>query len=204
MQPVRDLDTVRGFLSSIGPVALFDLPWIPIYLAVCFLFHTYIGLAALFGAVVLVALTVLTEKLVRQPTLRATEFAAARNLLMEASQRNAEAIAAMGMGRTLARRWSKLHRSYVAKGTRASDASGGLGSISKALRFFLQSALLAVGAWLVINQQATAGVIIAGSILGARALAPVDLAIGNWRSFVAARQSWQRLSHLLERLPPAD
>ena len=201
-QPIRDLDTVRGFLSGTGPIALFDLPWLPIYLGMCFLFHTYIGLAALGGAIILVALTLLTEMLTRRPTRSATQFAAARNTLMEASRRNAEAITAMGMTARIAQHWSDLNRSYVASTARASDVAGGFGAMSKVLRMMLQSALLAVGAWLVIHQESTAGIIIAGSILGSRALAPVDLAIANWRGFVAARQGWKRLSHLFTHLPP--
>ncbi len=200
-QPIRDLDTVRGFLSGIGPVALFDLPWMPVYIAVCFLFHTYIGLTALAGAIILITITIVTEVRTRQPTRVATQFAAARNALMEASRRNAEAITAMGMVGRIAQRWSDLNRSYVASGGHASDVVGGLGAMSKILRLLLQSCLLAVGAWLVIKQQSTPGIIIAGSILGARALAPVDLAIANWRGFVGARQSWQRLSRLLEVVP---
>jgi PrtD family type I secretion system ABC transporter len=200
-QPIRDLDAVRTFLSGMGPIALFDLPWMPVYLAICFLFHTYIGLTALLGAIILVALTVVTEQRTRRPTRSATQFAAARNTLMEASRRNAEAIAAMGMVGRIARRWSELNRNYVAASGRASDVVGGLGAASKILRLLLQSAILAVGAWLVINQLSTPGIIIAGSILGARALAPVDLAISNWRGFVGARQSWQRLSRLLGYLP---
>src|SRR5579884_1362926 len=200
-QPIRDLDTVRGFLSGIGPVALLDLPWMPVYLLVCFLFHTYIGLTALLGAVILVSLTVLTELLTRRPTRSATQFAIQRNALLEASRRNAEALTAMGMAGRIARRWSELNRKHVASSQRASDVGGGLGSMSKVLRMMLQSAILAVGAWLVINQQSTPGIIIAGSILGGRALAPVDLAIANWRGFISARQSWQRLSRLLAHLP---
>jgi ATP-binding cassette subfamily C protein len=200
-QPVRDLDTVRGFLAGLGPVALFDLPWMPVYLAICFLFHTYIGLTALAGAIVLVILTVATELLTRQPTRRATQFAASRNTLMEASRRNAEAITAMGMVGRIAERWSHFNRDYIAASGQASDVVGGLGAISKMLRMLLQSAILAVGAWLVIHQESTPGIIIAGSILGARALAPVDLAIANWRGFVAARQSWHRLGRLLGHLP---
>ncbi|MGC2121887.1 MAG: type I secretion system permease/ATPase [Xanthobacteraceae bacterium] len=202
-QPIRDLDTVRGFLSGSGPVAFFDLPWMPVYLAVCFLFHTYIGLTALFGAIILVALTILTEVKTRRPTRSAAQFAVARNSLLEASRRNAEAITAMGMGGRISRRWHDLNRNYVAASGRASDVGGGLGAMSKVLRLLLQSTILAVGAWLVIHQQSTPGIIIAGSILGARALAPVDLAIANWRGFVGARQSWQRLSRLLGHLPPA-
>ena len=200
-QPIRDLDAVRTFLSGMGPIALFDLPWMPVYLAICFLFHTYIGLTALLGAIILVTLTIVTEQHTRRPTRSATQFAAARNTLMEASRRNAEAIAAMGMVGRIARRWSELNRNYVAASGRASDVVGGLGAASKILRLLLQSAILAVGAWLVINQLSTPGIIIAGSILGARALAPVDLAIANWRGFVGARQSWQRLSRLLGYLP---
>ncbi len=201
-QPIRDLDTVRGFLSGIGPIALFDLPWMPVYLVICFLFHTYIGLTALVGAIILVTLTVLTELTTRGPTRNATQFAVARNVLLEASRRNAEAITAMGMVGRIAQRWNDLNRKYVASSQRASDVAGGLGAMSKVLRLMLQSAILAVGAWLVINQQSTPGIIIAGSILGGRALAPVDLAIANWRGFVGARQGWQRLSRLLGHLPP--
>jgi len=201
-QPIRDLDAVRGFLSGSGPVAFFDLPWMPVYLAICFLFHTYIGLTALVGAIVLVTLTVATEVNTRRPTRSAAQFAVARNSLLEASRRNAEAITAMGMVGRIARRWSDLNRNYVVSSGRASDVGGGFGAFSKVLRLLLQSSILAVGAWLVINQQSTPGIIIAGSILGARALAPVDLAIANWRGFVGARQSWQRLSRLLGALPP--
>ncbi len=203
-QPIRDLDSVRGFLSGIGPVAFFDLPWMPIYLIICFLFHTYIGLTALFGALVLITLAVATEIKTRRPIRSAAQFAAARNALLEASRRNAEAITAMGMVGRISQRWYDLNRNYVTSSGRASDVGGGLGSFSKVLRLLLQSAILAVGAWLVINQQSTPGIIIAGSILGARALAPVDLAIANWRGFVGARQSWQRLSRLLGHLPPVN
>ena len=201
-QPIRDLDSVRTFLSGLGPVALFDLPWMPVYLAICFLFHTYIGLTALTGAIVLVTLTIMTEFMTRRPSRSATHFAVARNALLEASRRNAEAITAMGMVGRIAQRWGDLNRNYVASSRRASDVAGGLGAMSKVLRLMLQSAILAVGAWLVINQQSTPGIIIAGSILGGRALAPVDLAIANWRGFIGARQSWQRLSRLLGHLPP--
>jgi ATP-binding cassette subfamily C protein PrsD len=201
-QPIRDLDTVRGFLSGAGPSALFDLPWMPFYLAICFLFHTYIGLTALAGAIILVTLTVVTEFRTRQPTRTATQFAMARNALLEASRRNAEAITAMGMTGRIAHRFGDLNRNYVAASGRAADVAGGLGAISRVLRLLLQSSILAVGAWLVIHQESTPGIIIAGSILGARALAPVDLAIANWRNFVSARQSWQRLGRLLGHLPP--
>ena len=173
----------------------------PIYLAICFLFHPYIGLTALAGAVILVTLTVVTELRTRGPTRTATQFAMARNALLDSSRRNAEAITAMGMTGRIAQRWNDLNRSYVAESGRAGDVAGGLGAASKILRLLLQSSILAVGAWLVIHQESTPGIIIAGSILGGRALAPVDLAIANWRGFVAARQSWKRLAQLLGYLP---
>jgi ATP-binding cassette, subfamily C, type I secretion system permease/ATPase len=202
LQPLRDLDSVRSFLSGPGPTALFDLPWLPIYLAICFAFHPYIGLAALVGAIVLGCLTLMTEVLTREPTQEATRFGTTRTALAEASRRNAEAMKAMGMMPRIAALWHDANNKYMDSQQRASDVAGGFGSASKALRMMLQSAVLAVGAYLVINQLATGGIIIAGSILSARALAPVDLAIANWKGFVGARQGWQRLTRLLAALPP--
>jgi PrtD family type I secretion system ABC transporter len=202
LQPLRDLDNVRSFLSGAGPGAFFDLPWLPFYLAICFAFHVLIGLTALVGAIVLVGLTLVTEYMSRAPARDATGLAARRNDLATSSRRNAEVVVAMGMSGRLTSRWVDANQNYLTGNQRASDIAGGLGAIAKVLRMTLQSAVLAVGAYLVINQQATAGVIIAGSILSARALAPVDLAIAHWKSFVAARQSWHRLNRLLEQLPP--
>ena len=201
LQPMRDLDSVRSFLSGAGPNAMFDLPWLPIYLIICFLFHPYIGLAALFGAIVLGIITMLTETMTREPTRAATQFAMARNSLAETSRRNAEVLTAMGMTSRIAAKWGTANTQYLASQQRASDVAGGFGSAAKVLRMMLQSGVLAVGAYLVIYQQATAGIIIAGSILSARALAPVDLAIANWRGFVGARQGWRRLTDLLGLLP---
>jgi len=199
--PLRDLDAIRSYLSGLGPVALFDLPWIPLYLVICFAFHPLIGFTALAGAIILIGLTVLTEVLVRAPTKAATEAAISRNGLAETSRRNAEALTAMGMVGRIAERWSEANGQYMRSQRRASDVGGGLGAISKVLRMMLQSGVLAVGAYLVIHQEATAGIIIAGSILSARALAPVDLAIAHSKGFVSARQSWQRLNRLLSTLP---
>ena len=201
LQPLRDLDSIRSFLSGTGPTALFDLPWLPVYLVICFLFHPYIGLAALFGAIVLGIITMLTETMTREPTRAATSFAMTRMSLAEASRRNAEVLTAMGMTSRIAALWGDANTKYLASQRRASDVAGGFGSASKVLRMMLQSGVLAVGAYLVIYQQATAGIIIAGSILSARALAPVDLAIANWRGFVGARQGWKRLTDLLAMLP---
>ncbi|MEA2754696.1 MAG: ATP-binding cassette, subfamily type secretion system permease/ATPase, partial [Aliidongia sp.] len=201
LQPLRDLDNVRSFLGGMGPGAFFDLPWLPFYLAICFAFHVMIGLTALVGAIILVTLTVVTEFMSRAPAREAMGLAARRNDLAATSRRNAEVLVAMGMSGRLTKRWSEANQNYLAGNQRASDVAGGLGAIAKVMRMILQSAVLAVGAYLVIHQEATAGIIIAGSILSARALAPVDLAIAHWRGFVAARQSWHRLNRLLGSVP---
>jgi PrtD family type I secretion system ABC transporter len=201
LQPLRDLDNIRSFLGSAGPSAFFDLPWLPFYLAICFAFHVMIGLTALIGAIILITLTVVTEFMSRAPAREALGLAARRNDLATASRRNAEVLVAMGMTGRLTRRWSAANENYLAGNQRASDVTGGLGAIAKVMRMMLQSAVLGVGAYLVIHQEATGGIIIAGSILSARALAPVDLAIAHWKSFMAARQSWSRLNRLLASLP---
>ncbi len=201
LQPLRDLDNIRSFLSGMGPGAFFDLPWLPFYLAICFAFHVMIGLTALVGAIILITLTVVTEFMSRTPAREALGLAARRNDLAATGRRNAEVLVAMGMSGRLNKRWSEANQNYLAGNQRASDVAGGLGAMAKVMRMTLQSAVLAVGAYLVIHQEATAGIIIAGSILSARALAPVDLAIAHWKGFVAARQSWHRLSRLLESLP---
>ncbi|MBR0716730.1 type I secretion system permease/ATPase [Bradyrhizobium liaoningense] len=202
LQPLRDLDNVRSFLGGMGPSAFFDLPWLPLYLAICFAFHWLIGVTALVGAIILVGLTLVTEFMSRQPAREAMTLAARRNDLAASSRRNAEVLVAMGMAGRLNARWSETNEKYLEGNQHASDVAGGLGAVAKVLRMMLQSAVLAVGAYLVIHQEATAGIIIAGSILSARALAPVDLAIAHWKSFVAARQSWQRLNRLLDQMPP--
>lgn len=200
LQPVRDLDQVRGFLSGLGPTALFDLPWMPLYLALCFVFHFWIGFTALVGAILLVGLTLLTEALTRASVAAASQSAAARLGLLEAGRRNAEVLRAMGMVERLFTRWAGVNAHYIGMQQHSSDVVGGLGAMSRVLRMLLQSSVLAVGAWLVINQQATGGVMIASSILTSRALAPVELAIAHWKSFVSTRQSWYRLTDLINRL----
>src|SRR6201999_3618537 len=201
LQPLRDLDNVRSFLSGLGPGAFFDLPWLPFYLAICFAFHVMIGVTALVGAILLVGLTLITEFMSRQPAREAMPLAARRNDLAAASRRNAEVLVAMGMAGRLNARWTEANQKYLDGNQRTSAVAGGLGATAKVMGMTLQSAVLGVGAYLVIHQEAPAGIIIAGSILSARALAPVDLAIAHWKNFVAARQSWHRLNRLLEQMP---
>ncbi len=201
LQAVRDMDQIRSFFAGAGPLAFFDMPWLPIYVAVCFLLHVWIGILALAGAIMLIAIAITTEILSRKPTREATTAIGERNGLAEAGRRNAEVLRAMGMEARTARRWSTRSREHTMAVQRSGDISGGLSALSKVLRFILQSALLATGAYLALQQEVTAGVIIAGSIVASRALAPVELAVGNWRGFIAARQSWARLSDLLAGFP---
>jgi len=201
--PLRDLDQLRGFLGGTGPSAFFDLPWMPIYLVICFLFHPLIGVAALVGAIALAILGLLTDGATRRPAQTATGHGMRRNGLAEAGRRNAEVLAAMGMQAHFATRWGQANRDYMIAQQRTSDIVGGFGAVSKVFRMALQSGVLALGAWLVINGQASAGIIIASSILVARALAPAELAIVNWKGFVQARQSWARLSDLFAAMPPS-
>jgi PrtD family type I secretion system ABC transporter len=201
LQPLRDIDQVRSFLSHGGPTTLFDLPWIPLYLGICFYFHFWIGVAALVGACVLVGFTMLMDIRTRDATQAAAGFAVSRNALAAEGRRNAEVLTAMGMRQRLAERWYEANQNYVAANEAASDIASGLGGMSKVFRMFFQSAVLAVGAYLVIHQEATAGIIIASSILTSRALAPVEAAIANWKGFVGARQAAQRLDRLLQLLP---
>jgi PrtD family type I secretion system ABC transporter len=201
LQPLRDLDYVRSFMSGGGPSAFFDLPWLPIYLGMCFIFHFWIGVTTLVGTLVLVALALMTEMRVRKPTREAARFGTVRMALAMAGRRNAEVLVAMGMGRRVGNLWGEANRNYLAANELATDVASGLGGISKVFRTILQSAVLGVGAYLVIHQESTAGIIIASSILTSRALAPVELAIANWKGFVAARQGAQRLHKLLTLFP---
>lgn len=131
LQPLRDLDQLRAFLSSGGPVALFDLPWMPLYLGVCFLFHFWIGMAALAGALVLVGVTLATELLMREPAKAVAAHATMRSTLAAAGRRNTEVLQAMGMAGRMAALWGAANKDYLAAHERASDVAGGLGTISR-------------------------------------------------------------------------
>lgn len=204
LQPQRDLDQIRAFLSSPGPAALFDLPWIPFYLLLCFAFHVWIGAAVLAGAILMVAITVLTDVLTRRTSPRVASAANQRIGLLQAGRRNAEVLRAMGMVERTATMWSQVSELHLLAQTRLSDITNGLGAITKVVRFVLQSAVLGIGAYLVIQGEATGGIMIASSVLVARALAPVELAVANWKSFVAARQGWSRLKRLMSALPSRE
>jgi ATP-binding cassette subfamily C protein len=199
--PVRDLDQIRAFLTGPGPVAIVDMPWMPVFLALCFLIHPWLGLVALGGGLLLVVVALLNERASRVPARAAANDAALRSAMIEADRRNSESVRAMGMGPALAGRWTRMNDRYIKAQGHASDVVNKFGSISRTLRLLSQSSILGLGAYLVIRQELTAGSMIAASIMMGRALAPVEIAIGNWRAFVSARQSISRLSTILGRLP---
>ncbi len=204
LQPLRDLDQVRSFLSGSGPLGFLDLPWMPLYLVICFMFHPLIGIAASGGALVLICLTLCSEALTRRPVQASAGLATTRARLADSARRNAEVIAAMGMVPSMESLWRDFNLKHLDAHIRASDVAGGFGGFSKTARMALQSGVLGIGAYLVIEDYASPGIIIAGSILSARALAPIDQVLAHWRGYVGARQSWARLRGLLASFPTTD
>ncbi len=199
-EPVRDLDQIRAFLTGQGPIALVDLPWIPVFLLICGLIHPWLGMLALAGGLTLASAALLTERASRGPAREANRSARARSIMVEADRRNSETTAAMGMEAVLSQRWAALNAGYLAAVERSADAIGFYTGLSKTLRIMLQSAALGVGAYLVIGHELMPGAMIAASIMMARAMAPIETAIANWRGFVTARDSIGRLTNMLTRV----
>ncbi len=204
-QPLRDLDQLRAFMSSMGPTAFLDMPWIPIFLIGLFMFHPLIGVTAMIGTAAIISMTVVTERLSRRASKSASETSAARQVLADAMQRNAEVIRALGMMHRFSARWTDVNERYLKENIRSSDVYANLGSAAKVLRFILQSGMLGIGAALVVSEQASGGVMMASSILMGRALAPVEVALGSWKQLVAARQGILRLRDICKATakPPA-
>ena len=195
-QPLRDLDQVRAFMSSMGPTAFLDMPWIPIFLIALFMFHPVIGITALLGMATIVAMTLLTERMSRGAARAAMDSSAQRQVLADTTQRNAEVIRALGMTDRFTVRWSQANERYLRENIRATDVYANLGSGAKVLRYILQSGMLGIGAYLVVADKASGGIMIASSIMMGRALAPVEVALGTWKQLVAARQSITRLREI--------
>ncbi|HQA11923.1 type I secretion system permease/ATPase, partial [Zoogloea sp.] len=192
-QGLRDLDQLRTFLTGPHILSLLDAPWMPIYIGLVYLLHPWLGHVALVGGVLLFLLALWNERDTREPIGEAGKQMAASTQFAEVSARNAEAIRAMGMLPGLTALWRKRHDLGIGLQGVASDRAGNVAAVAKALRFFLQIAILGVGAWLVIQQECTGGVMIASSIIMGRGLAPVEAAIGGWRGFLQARESYGRL-----------
>lgn len=198
MQPLRDLEMVRAFLSGMGPTAFLDMPWIPIFMLALFIFHPLIGIAATLGAALIIATTLIAERQSKTYAREAMERGTQRAALAEATVRNAEAIHALGMRGRFMAEWRRLNEAYIAETMRMRDVEAGIGAFAKVLRYILQSAILGIGAALVISDQASAGIMIASSIMMGRALAPIEIVLGTWKQLVAARQSLARLTETLK------
>lgn len=196
----RDVDTLRTFMGSQGPVALFDLPWVPLYIIFVYFLHPMLGALTLGGAVVLTLLTVWTEIKSRKLSSAAQQAAVARNAIADSNARNADILKAMGFAGRAVTRFNSANQEHLKLQTQASDIVGTFSAFSRVLRMLLQSALLGLGAYLTIQGQMSAGAIIAVSVASSRALAPIDMAIGNWKGVIAARQAFKRLRETMVAL----
>ncbi len=200
--PARDLRSVRQFIASPAAAGLFDIPWFPFYLGVVFLLHPWLGWLAILGGLVLIALAILNGFFSRAPEQAANQAGFEEDRFLGISRLNAETVLAMGMMGNIKRQWSSMHETALSAGQAGSDSNARFTSLSRALRLILQSAILGVGAYLVIGNELSPGALIAASIIFARALAPVDMAVAQWRGIVAAYQSWGRLGHAVLSNPP--
>jgi ATP-binding cassette, subfamily C, bacterial len=196
----RDVDTIRGFFGSQGPAAIFDLPWVPLFLGFVYLLHPTLGALTLGGAVVLTLVAVLTELRTRKWSQATTVATIERNAIADSNARNAEVLKAMGFASRAVDRFNTANERHLEIQTQTSDVSGTFGAISRVLRMLLQSAVLGLAAYLTIKGELSAGAIIAATIASSRAMAPIDLAIGNWKQIVAARGAWHRISETVEVL----
>lgn len=191
--PVRDMEQLRHFLTSPGPLAIFDLPWMPIYLLVIFLLHPVLGIFASLAAAFLVVLAAANEILSTKPATETAHHGAKTAMSLEQARRNSEVVTTMGLRPALRRMWSFDRQNYRAALQQAGDRGGVFSALTKSSRFSFQSLILALGAYLALQQELTPGAMIAASILMTRALAPVDQAIAHWRGFISARQGYSRL-----------
>ncbi|MDL2172691.1 type I secretion system permease/ATPase [Stutzerimonas sp. FeSN7] len=197
-QPLNDLTGLRQFLTGNGLFAFFDTPWLPVYIGVMFLFHPWYGWFAIGCAIVLLMLAVVNEKLTGKAIADANKQNIAASLHTNKNLRNAEVIESMGMLETLMGRWGERQRQVLLLQSQASDKGGVVTSFSKTFRMLSQSLILGIGAYLAVKQEITPGLMIAGSILLGRALAPIDLMIGSWKGFISARSQYARLNEILD------
>jgi ATP-binding cassette subfamily C exporter for protease/lipase len=203
-QALTDLTNIRQFLTGNSLFAFFDAPWFPIYLIVIFLFQPSLGVFALIGTAILVALAYVNEVVSRKPLAEANSLAVASSNLATNNLRNAEVIEAMGMLPSLMQRWFKLHGRFLQLQAEASEKAGIVTAVTKFFRVSLQSLVLGFGALLVVEGKMTPGMMIAASILMGRTLAPVEQLIGMWKQWSGAKSSYKRLTDLLEAHPARE
>jgi ATP-binding cassette subfamily C protein EexD len=201
LRALDDLTGLRQFLTGAGVFAFFDAPWIPIYMFVMFAFHPLLGWIAVGGALLLVVIAIVNHRATTPALQESNLYQMAAAGMTASSMRNAEVIESMGMLDNLRALWLRKNLESLSWQSKASQRAGFLTNFSKTFRVLLQSLILGAGAYLAINEQLTPGLMIAGSILLGRALAPIDLIIGSWKGFISARQQYDRLNNLLNQIP---
>ncbi|MEJ3576965.1 type I secretion system permease/ATPase [Pseudomonas fragi] len=198
-QPLNDLTGLRQFLSGNGLFAFFDAPWLPIYIAVMFMFHPWFGWVATGSALLLLVLAFINERLTGPTLAQANKEHIGASLYTTKNLRNAEVIESMGMLETLMERWWNRQKNVLMLQSRASDKGAMISTLSRSFRILVQSLILGLGAYLAVDHQVGAGLVFAGSVLLGRALAPIDLIIGSWKGFIAARSQYARLNAILAK-----
>ncbi|MBN9034309.1 type I secretion system permease/ATPase [uncultured Rhizobium sp.] len=198
---LADIDRLREFFTGSGLIALCDVPWFPIFLVVCFLFHPLVGWIATCGALIVFALALANEFMTKKPLAEAAGHGQAAQHFANSALQNVEVIRALGMETSLRGRWNAMHRSMLEKQANASDRAGGLLSASKFVRMSLQTIILGAGAYLAIEGAISPGSMIAASIMMGRALSPVDQVVGQWKQFVGARMAYRRLNQIFHDVP---
>ncbi len=200
-QPVADLTSLRQFLTGSGLFAFFDAPWYPIYVGVMFMFHPWFGVAGIVGGIVMVCLAYAQDAATNSKLKKANEEMNRAAAHFQSSIRNAEVVAAMGMADDIRARQERLENQVLNLQTQASQKAGMLSAMTKSLRIIMQSLTLGLGAYLALNQEISPGMMIAGSLLLGRALAPIDMLVSNWKGFTVARAQYNRLGELLDAIP---
>jgi len=198
---LKDLESIQRLLGSAALIALFDLPWTPIFLAGISLFHPWLGILAMSGGLLLVCLTLLNQAFSKGPQLETSRATVRSELMSEQLRSEAEMLQAMGMREAAFRRWQEAREMTLRSQIKSADLTGTFSSITKTFRLFLQSAMLGLGAYLVLQGELSAGAMIAGSILMGRALAPIEMAIGQWPLVQRASAGWKNLARLLSEIP---
>jgi PrtD family type I secretion system ABC transporter len=193
-QPMQDLDKVKQFLGGPGALALFDLPWIPAYLGIVYLFHPWPAYMVFAGILILFVQTLLNERLSSESVEKSAGLGQKRQRLLEDARRNAETVGALGMHQAILNQWQKLNEPFRQVAEKASDIGSAFSIFAKTFRMLMQSAMLGLGAYLVLQNELSPGMIIAVSVIGARALAPIEQSTAHWKTFIGARQAWRRLT----------
>ncbi len=201
---LRDVNTLRGFLTGAGIFSVFDAPWLPLFLLLIFLFHPLLGMVALTGSLVMVVLAIFNERLTRAPFEQVQAGSRRASRYIDASARNAEVVSALGMLSAVTRRWAAINDAVLRRQAEAGRLGGTLSGLTRFTRQVIQVAMTGAGAWLVVAQHVTPGVMLASTLILGRALAPIESLVANWRNLIEARAAWGRLAQLLESNPPLE